>query len=116
MKILDYIKKLLPFKVVSGLGIECLYKDNNINNYLETHLSNLKIINNKSYIESIFYYKDQQLIFELENNSQNLWVHNIVWDDLQNICDLTFEETRDIIQNYVEKNYKLYNIIPCKPL
>lgn len=62
---------------------------------------------------SIFYYKDNNLLFELGNKNRILYVnYKLIWSILESKYNLTYTEIQTVIKNVVEENVNWGSVTP----
>jgi hypothetical protein len=69
----------------------------------------------KEYPDSIFWIKDGVVIVEIEE-LKDFWVKHEIWNTISSMFSLEYEETREIIKEWLEKHYKLGLLRPKKNL
>jgi len=79
--------------------------------YLNYLFEDIYEISSKKYPNSRFWKKDGEVIMELEK-SGNLWVLYSIWDDISNMFLLDYDETQQLIKEWVEEHLKLGGITP----
>ena len=81
--------------------------DNFITNQLEPH----KEKRTKKHSESIFWVKDGEVIAEI-TNSKYFWVNDQIWKNINVMFSLEYDETQQVIKDWLEEHYKLGGLTP----
>ena len=77
-------------------------------NYL---FENMYSVKSKFYPDSTFFKKDDKVILELEK-SGTLWVLYSVWTDISDMFSYGYEETQQLIKEWVEAQLKSEEVTP----
>ena len=83
--------------------------DNFITNQLEPH----KEKRTKKHSESIFWVKNGEVIAEILN-SKYFWVNDQIWKNINVMFSLEYDETQQVIKEWLEEHYKLGGLTPEK--
>jgi hypothetical protein len=68
-------------------------------------------IDKEKYPDSIFFFKGDQWMFEIENSI--LWCrYDKVWGRLSDINGLDYKDTQSFIRNLMEKHFKMKGVTP----
>ena len=81
--------------------------DNFITNQLEPH----KEKRTKKHSESIFWVKNGEVIAEILN-SKYFWVNDQIWKNINVMFSLEYDETQQVIKDWLEEHYKLGRLKP----
>ena len=81
--------------------------DNFITNQLEPH----KEKRTKKHSESIFWVKNGEVIAEILN-SKYFWVNDQIWKNINVMFSLEYDETQQVIKEWLEEHYKLGRLKP----
>ena len=81
--------------------------DNFITNQLEPH----KEKRTKKHSESIFWVKNGEVIAEILN-SKYFWVNDQIWKNINVMFSLEYDETQQVIKEWLEEHYKLGGLTP----
>ena len=65
----------------------------------------------KEYPNSIFWVKDNEVIAEIEK-SEYFWIDYHIWDTISLMFSLEYEETQEVIKEWLEEHYKLGSLTP----
>ena len=65
----------------------------------------------KKYPESIFWIKDGVVIAEIQN-SEYFFVNYKIWDNITLMFSLEYDETQQVIKDWLEEHYKLRGLTP----
>ena len=79
--------------------------------YLDYLFEDMYEASSKTYPDRRFWKKDGELIMELEKSSR-LWVLYSIWSDISNMFLLDYDETQQLIKEWVEEHLKLGGITP----
>jgi hypothetical protein len=82
--------------------------------YLDYLFDGMREIKSEDYPDSRFWEKDGKVILELKK-SGNLWVLESIWDDISNMFSLKYDETQQLIKEWMEQQLKLEGVIPDVP-
>jgi hypothetical protein len=63
--------------------------------------------------ESIFWVKEGAVIAEIKK-SKYFWVHPQIWRSISLMFSLEFDETQQVIKDWLEEHYKLGELTPIK--
>lgn len=86
-----------------------------IMNYFNPFLTNLLLITDERFPNSVFYIQNKKIIFELQKKEDELyfWVDYCnIWKGLYNRFNLNDVEIQEFIKTIVEYKFKLTNITP----
>ena len=83
--------------------------DNFITNQLEPH----KEKRTKKHSESIFWVKNGEVIAEILN-SKYFWVNDQIWKNINVMFSLEYDETQQVIKEWLEEHYELGGLTPEK--
>ena len=81
--------------------------DEFITHQLEPH----KEATSKKFLNSIFWVKDGEIIAEIEK-SKYFWVDYKIWRTISRMFSLEYEETQEVISEWLEEHYKLGLLTP----
>ena len=81
--------------------------DNFITNQLEPHEEKWT----KKHSESIFWVKDGEVIAEIKK-SEYFWVNRQIWMNINFMFSLEYDETKQVIKDWLEEHYKLGGLNP----
>jgi hypothetical protein len=79
--------------------------------YLDYLFENICWVKSKFYPDSTFFKNDDKVILELEK-SGTLWVLYSVWNSISDIFSLQYEETQQLIKEWVEEQSKSEEVTP----
>jgi len=79
--------------------------------YLDYLFDGMREVKLKKYPDLRFWKKDDEGILELEK-SGNLWVLESIWEDIENMFSLEYDETQQLIKEWMEQRLKLEGVIP----
>jgi hypothetical protein len=79
--------------------------------YLDYLFENICWVKSKFYPDSTFFKKDDKVILELEK-SGTLWVLYSVWVSISDTFSLQYEETQQLIKEWMESQLKLGEVTP----
>ena len=79
--------------------------------YLDYLFEDMYEVESKKYPDSRFWKKDDNVILELRN-SGNLWVIYPIWEDVSNMFSLNYDETEQLIKDWMEEHLELVGITP----
>ena len=65
----------------------------------------------REYPESIFWVKDGEVISEIEK-SDYFWINPQIWMNIMNMFSLEYDETQQVIKDWLEEHYKLGELTP----
>ena len=65
----------------------------------------------KKYPNSIFWVKDGEVIVEIQK-SKYFWVKHEIWSTISSMFSLEYEETQEVISEWLEEHYKLGLLTP----
>ena len=96
-------------------------KEVKMREFLLSWLNGCTIQLSEKYPDSVFYKKDDEVVFELykEKNEEEtyFWVHyDKIWSVFYNKFGLNYDETQSFIKNVVEDTLKLGDIIPYRTI
>jgi hypothetical protein len=81
--------------------------------YLDYLFEDMNEASSKKYPNSRFWKIDDKVVLELRI-SGNLWVLYSIWSDISNMFLLDYDETQQLIKEWVEEHLKLGGITPQK--
>jgi hypothetical protein len=81
--------------------------------YLDYLFEDMNEVHSEKYPNSRFWKKDGEVVLELRI-SGDLWVSYPIWNDISSVFSLDFNETQQLIKEWVEKHLKLEDITPWK--
>ena len=67
----------------------------------------------KKYPDSIFWVKDGKVIVEIEK-SEIFWIDYRIWDTISRMFSLDYDETQEVIKEWLEEHYKLGSLTPLR--
>jgi hypothetical protein len=79
--------------------------------YLDYLFESMYSVKSKFYTDSTFFKKNDKVILELEK-SGTLWVLYSVWTDISNMFSYGYEETQQLIKEWVESQLKKRVVVP----
>ena len=79
--------------------------------YLDYLFDGMREIKLKNYPDLRFWKKDDEGILELEK-SGNLWVLESIWDDISNMFSLEYDETQQLMKEWVKQRLGLVGVTP----
>jgi len=79
--------------------------------YLEFLFKGMFSVKSKNYPNSTFFKKDDKVILELEK-SGTLWVLYSVWSNISDMFSYGYEETQQLIKEWMESQLKLGEVAP----
>ena len=75
---------------------------------------NLKEYYFNGYPDSVFYKKDNEILFKYDKKNRYFWCHyNKIWSVLETNYDLNYQEVKEIIKGVVWETLKLKEVTPC---
>ena len=84
---------------------------NIINKFISHQFEPHKEIRTREYPESIFWVKDGEVIAEIEK-SKYFWVNRQIWMNINFMFSLEYDETKQVIKDWLEEHYKLGRLKP----
>ena len=82
--------------------------------YLNSEFSNLEQYEFVEYPNEIYFIKNGNIMFELDNNFGVLSIsYDHLWIVLQEFIGLTYHQTKEILIDWVKSNYVNLNIKDC---
>lgn len=72
-------------------------------------------IDKKKYLNSVFYFKDDSLLFELEKSDEVLYLwysYSKIWNPISTKFSLNYEQTQQLIKETVEEHFNLRDVTP----
>ena len=76
---------------------------------------NLKEYYSNKHPDSVFYKKDDEILFEYDKKNNFFWYHyDKIWLVLDSNYDLNYQETKELIKDVVWKVLKLKEVTPKK--
>jgi hypothetical protein len=81
--------------------------------YLNYLFESMYSVKSKFYTDSTFFKKNDKVILELEK-SGTLWVLYSVWSDISNMFSYGYEETQQLIKEWVESQLKKEEVAPSR--
>ena len=92
-----------------------LIKESQYNNAIDKFISHQfephKEIRTKKYPESIFWIKDGEVIAEIKELAF-FWVSHQIWKNINVMFSLEYDETQQVIKDWLEEHYKLGGLTP----
>ena len=85
--------------------------NNAINKFITHQLEPHKEKRTKKHSESIFWIKDGEVIVEILN-SKYFWVNDQIWKNINVMFSLEYDETQQVIKDWLEEHYKLGELTP----
>jgi hypothetical protein len=79
--------------------------------YLDYVFENMRSVKSKHYLDSTFFKKGDKVILELEK-SGTLWVLYSVWSNISDTFSFEYEETQQLIKEWMEEQLKSREVIP----
>ena len=79
--------------------------------YLDYLFEDMYSVKSKEYPDSIFFKKDNKVILELES-SGTLWVLYLIWSNISDTFSFQYDETQELIKEWVEEQIKSGEITP----
>ena len=79
--------------------------------YLDYLFEGMHEFKSKKYPESRFWKKNDEVVLELEI-SGTLWVLYPIWNAISNMFSLDYDETKQLIKEWVEQHLELEGITP----
>ena len=67
----------------------------------------------KKYPKLIFWVKEGEIIAEIEK-SKYFWVNDKIWMNIMSVLSLNYDETQQVIKDWLEEHYKLGGLTPEK--
>jgi len=69
----------------------------------------------EKYPDSVFFFKNKEVYMEQNLKNGRLWVdYNTIWEDLENIFSLEYDDVQSIIKKWVEVTYNLRGVTPIQ--
>ena len=65
----------------------------------------------KKYSKLIFWVKEGEIIAEIEK-SKYFWVNDKIWMNIMSVLSLEYDETQQVIKDWLEEHYKLGRLKP----
>jgi hypothetical protein len=56
---------------------------------------------------SVFWVKDGEIIAEIDKRLSHLWLNEDIWNTISNMFSLEYNETQQVIKNWLEKHHNL---------
>ena len=92
-----------------------LIKESQYNNAIDKFISHQfephKEKRTKKYPESIFWIKDGEVIAEIKELAF-FWVSHQIWKNINVMFSLEYDETQQVIKDWLEEHYKLGGLTP----
>jgi hypothetical protein len=89
--------------------------ENQYNNTIDKFMTYLfephEEIKTKKFPDSIFWVKEGSVISEIKN-SEYFFVSHKFWDNISNMLSLEYDETQQVIKDWLEEHYKLGGLTP----
>ena len=70
-------------------------------------------VESKKYPDSRFWKKDGKVVLELEKSGR-LWVLDSIWNDVEDMLSLNYDETQQLIKDWMEQHLGLEGITPTR--
>jgi hypothetical protein len=83
--------------------------------YLNYLFEDIYEVNSKNNHNSRFWKKGDEIVLELETGNINyntLWVLDTIWKDIDNMFSSSYDETQQIIREWVEQYLELKGVTP----
>ena len=64
------------------------------------------------YPDSIFWVKDGEVIVKINERTDDFWVDYQIWEDIKSMISLDYNETQQVIKDWLEEHYKLGGLTP----
>ena len=84
---------------------------NIINKFISHQFEPHKEKRTREYPESVFWVKDGEIIAEIEK-SKYFWVNDKIWMNIMSVLSLEYDETQQVIKDWLEEHYKLGGLTP----
>jgi hypothetical protein len=81
--------------------------------YLNYLFEGIHEVESKKYPYSRLWKKDKKVILELRNSGY-LWVSYSIWNNISGMFSLNYNETRQLIKDWVEQHLKLGGFTPLE--
>ena len=65
------------------------------------------------YPDSIFWVKDGEVIVKINERTDDFWVDYQIWEDIKSMISLDYNETQQVIKDWLEEHYKLGGLTPA---
>jgi hypothetical protein len=75
--------------------------------FLNSEYGDLEVYKTKKYPKHTFFMKDGEIIFDYNGDGQMIISYDHIWSFLYNFFGLEKEEIKDLIKQWVEKNYNI---------
>lgn len=79
--------------------------------YLDFLFDGMYEVEQKKYPESRFWKKDDNVVLDLEE-SGDMWVYFKIWDNFSGLFSLDYDETQQVMKEWLEENLNLEGITP----
>ena len=79
--------------------------------YLNYLFDGMYEVESEEYPDSRFWKKDDKVVLELEESGQLRVLHSI-WENISNMFSLEYDETQQLIKDWVEQHLKLGVVEP----
>jgi len=99
------------FVILNTLTIFVIMKTKVEFTYLDYLFKEVYVVKSKYYPDSTFFKKDDKVILELEK-SGTLWVLYSFWSNISDMFSFDYNETQQLIKEWVEKELKLEQVTP----
>lgn len=104
------MKDTITFTNMKYIITESQY-DNTIDKFITYQFEPHEEIRTKKFPDSIFWVKDGEVISEIEN-SEYFWVSPQIWRSISLMFSLEYDETQQVIKDWLEEHYKLGELTP----
>jgi hypothetical protein len=84
---------------------------NTIDKFITYLLEPHEEIRTKKFPDSIFWVKDGEVISEIEK-PKYFWVKPKIWRSISSMLSLEYDETQEVIKDWLEEHYKLGELTP----
>ena len=106
---------LIMKDTITFTNMKYIITENQYNNSIDKFITYLlephEEIRIKKYPESIFWVKDSQIVVEIEN-SEYFYVNYKIWDNISSMFSLEYNQTQQVIKDWLEEHYKLGRLTP----
>ena len=66
----------------------------------------------EEYPDSRFWVKDGQIIAEVNKKRGRFYLYDEIWDTISRMFSLDYDETQQVMRNWLEEHYKLGSLTP----
>jgi hypothetical protein len=85
--------------------------DNTIDKFITYQLEPHEEKRTKKYPKSVFWVKDGEVIVEIQKSGY-FWVSPQIWNNITLMFSLEYDETQQVIKDWLEEHYKLGGLTP----